>query len=457
MTQNLIICNIFSLVIFLIFILINFLNIRILTYFTLLIIYFPIHLRFMGRDAITTGTLFIFILYLKYLIVSFDKKKIVFDKIDLWIYLLIICGSISLILVWISGLLGGDEFKHAIRVYFNFLGAMLFFLIIINYKHDKSNFSYEIYNNHIETLLTLFIGLTILHFLISISIMYFPSLNSIFNIFYERDVDALEFAREGRNEIARIRSFVFTPESYGEYIATLCPIILYKIFKTKNILWVLSFLILSLCITLSVTRSGIVLFGISTIFILIYYLRHNFYRSLLLLYLFSAIIFFVICISPIFLIGISERFSLAREAYISTGNFFEIINRSDVFYTAWDQTISNLSLFGNFITSFRYHNLFLTILHQFGIIGAIIFFGVLIYPLFRLIKCYHSNVSVNDLLVFSCILSIIVFLINETKFEFNRHSSYQQICWGLFGTYYLISRNPKIKDQGCKKVYKNQD
>jgi hypothetical protein len=41
------------------------------------------------------------------------------------------------------------------------------------------------------------------------------------------------------------------------------------------------------------------------------------------------------------------------------------------------------------------------------------------------------------LLALACLLSLLCFLINELKFEFNRSDSYQQIVWIFFGIYYL--------------------
>ena len=161
----------------------------------------------MGRDAMTTGTACIFLLYFKYLIESLNEREFIKEKFDLWIYLLIIFGAISIIFPYWTGVLEKELIGRAVRQYLGFLSAILLFLIIKNHRNDNFQSNSEAYNDHIEKLLSLFLVLISLNILISISIKTFPSLGSAFSIFYSRDVDVIDFTRGGRDEIERISSF----------------------------------------------------------------------------------------------------------------------------------------------------------------------------------------------------------------------------------------------------------
>jgi len=116
------------------------------------------------------------------------------------------------------------------------------------------------------------------------------------------------------------------------------------------------------------------------------------------------------------------------------------MNRGGVFYRAWDLVVSNVTLFGKGISEFHFHNLYLTTIYQKGVLGMTLFFIVLLFPVISLAGAMNSHDHGNKELVFACMLSLFLFLINETKFEFIRHASYQQIWWGIIALYYLVSR-----------------
>ena len=412
------------------------LNIRLIGYITIVSLFFPIHILFMGRDAITTGTICIFVLYFKYLIEYFNARK---EKFNLWIYsLILLVGTSTIFVIWTGQ---KEQIGPAVRQYVEFCGALLFFIVIINYRSDNVESNPHYYNDYIEKLLSLFLLLVSLHILISISIKIFPSLGSAFSIFYSRDVDVIEFTRGGRDEIERISSFVFNYEYYGEILAALCPLVLYKIYRFRNPIWLLCLLLFSIGEILAVTRSGIILFMIGVVISLLYHFKEKLGKTLVLSCSFLTVLATIISLFPSILADVFLRFKDATEVYRSTGNVFDTINRGG-FPDIWDYVSSNLTLFGHDMVRVDFHNLFLTSLHQMGILGMSLFFVVLLYPAARLIKAIHNEASANKTLIFSCILSTALFLLNETKVEFTRGASYQQIWWGLFATYYLVSKSP---------------
>jgi O-antigen ligase len=130
----------------------------------------------------------------------------------------------------------------------------------------------------------------------------------------------------------------------------------------------------------------------------------------------------------------------------------EAVNRN-FFPIVFDKVIKNITFFGagQPLIEIRnglyrqFHNLYLTLIYHRGVIGAILFLFILFYSLINLIKSYQKQLSQNHkLLTVSCIISFLVFFINEFKFEFTRHASYQQICWALFALFQLIALQNKL-------------
>ncbi|RJP92367.1 MAG: hypothetical protein C4518_06855 [Desulfobacteraceae bacterium] len=417
-------------------------RIRHFIYITLVFIFFPIHLAFMSNDAITTGTICIFLLFLKYLTDCFFKRRFIKDAYDWWVYLLIIFGALSIIWPYATGTLEQTEIGRAVRLFFGFLGAMLLFLVIKNAYGQNALPDALSFEDHMETLLTLILTLVGCHILIAVIVKYFPSFGAVFNPFLSRDHEIMDIY--GRGGIERIGTFVFTYEALAEILAALVPVVVYKIFHQRTMAWFTCFLLFSAGILLTATRSGIMLFVTGVILSTLFYAARNFRKSYALVFLTSSLLMFLVFFYPSVFADVTYRFSEAGGTYSQGGTFIEVINREGVFTQAWNETVSHLSFVGNGVTEFHFHNLFLTTLHQKGIIGVTLFFIVFLWPLISLIQLYRSGATHRQPLIFACALSITLLLINETKYEFTRSASYQQIWWGIIATYLLISRTPSI-------------
>ena len=320
-----------------------------------------------------------------------------------------------------------------------FFSSLLLFLIIKNSIGNIEASNSKSYSDHIEKMLSLFLILVAVHILISVTIKFFPPLGSAFKPFLSRNVDILDI--HGRGGIERISSFMMTPEIYGEIIALLCPVVMYKIFKFKKSIWDICLLIYGIGMIFSVTRSGIVLLALGMFFSMRYYSKFNIGKVITISYILMMSIIIIIFINPSFFGDVVQRFQSAIEIQTSGGEIYETINRK-IFLEAWETVTSNITLFGNGITEYNFHNLLLTTVHKNGIIGASLFFAVLLYPFIKLIKSYKVNMPRDKTIIFTCILSLVLFFINEIKFEFYRGSGYDQICWGLFAIYYLVSKYP---------------
>jgi len=413
------------------------LNLRQLTYFTIILVFFPVHIQFMGKDAIATGTVCIFFLFGKYLTDSFLKRKFIKETYDYWIYGLILLSAFAFFWPFLAGSSNSAELGPAVRYWFNFLGAMLLFLVIKNARDPAIPLS-----AHVEKLLSLYIILVFSHVIISLSIKFFPTFGAAFTPFLARDLDTLTIYDKGG--IGRIRSFTFGYEAFGEILAFLSPIVIYKVFQEKKFLWYFCLIGFGFGVLFTATRSGIMLFGAGLMLSLMFYFKSRMGRAVAISYFLILLIFSGISFYPPLFEDLTYRFSLTAKAYNSGENFIDIINRGEVFPYAWDVTVSTLSWIGNGFaeTKYHFHNLFLTVLFRKGIIGTLLFFGVLLYPAVCLVKLYRSGEardSAHDSLVLLCLFSLILFFTNEFKYEFIRQSVYQQICWGIFATYYLVS------------------
>lgn len=418
-----------------------------LTYLTLVFIFFPIFIPFLGKDAVTTGTIAIFILYLKYLGIAFFKHNVTKEPYDYWIYLLIFLGGVSVIMPYAYGNLDAGQLVKGIKYYLGFSAALLFFTIIKNFDETSDAKKGVSTADHIEKMLNFFLVMISIHVLLAIAFKIVPSIEAAMSVFYPRTSESVDIALTGVDAINRIQTFVLTPESFGECLAVVSPIILYKIFKASNLLWIGCFVTICAGEVMAVTRSGIVLFFFGCFFSVMFHLREKPGKSVALSLLCIVGFLLTLVLIPSIYRDLITRFSMATETYKSGGSFIEVINRPR-FVTAWQATLTDLTFFGNGIAPANFHNIIMTNIYKLGIIGSMVFFGVFLYPLFCLINAYNNPATGNKALVFSCILSMTLFLINETKYEFTRNSSYQQICWGLIATYYLSSRLLNRKKEG---------
>jgi hypothetical protein len=425
-------------------------NISKMTYYVIISIFFPIYIQLIGKDALTTGTLFVFILYIAYITEGVKNGTSFYTKCDLLVYALLIIGLLSTAVAMRNGFLESIQHGPAIRQYVSFVSSLLFFVVLKN--HGLTERKYALSNNafdaHIENLLSLFILLISMQVVFSIIANYFPPFESFLSLFGGHPSDSLidvpQLDLLGTE--SRASTKVVTPEQFGEILAFLSPIVVYKVIKHNSHLWILCLIIFILGVLLSITRSGIILFITGVSVTLLYSLKENFRKTFLVIcgLFFTSLL--IILAFPSIIEPVLIRFNLAKEAYSSSGGVFSTINR-DNFPEFMDYVIMHISLFGNSLYRNDFHNLYMTILHQLGIVGSVTFFSILLLPFLKLLIRFFDNDTIkNELLIFSCIVSMLIFLVNEFKYEFNREASYQQMCWGIFAIYYLVATNNKNKE-----------
>ena len=415
-------------------------------YLTIISIFFPVYIRMFGQDAFTSGTVLVYLLFLKFLIKMYRSGSLLKERFDLSIYFLLLCAGVSTILPLWAGTTREWNFGAAVRQYTGFSSGLLLFLILKNLGNFRSNKEKAYDCEFIDRLLNLFIILGGAHIIISIILLYFPSLGSMFKWFLRRGMSVAEIVPFKTSDGTRLRNFLFTPEMYGEYIAIITPLVFYKLFHRNNVLWLILLLVLFIGVVLSNTRSGMVLAGIGVVACLFFKSGIRFRQVVMVGSVCIAAVFLFFVYGEPYSDNVILRFVTAFDTFRSSGDIFHTINR-DFFPIILGRVFRDLSWFGNSLVRVDYHNLLLTTIFQLGFIGCCLFFLVIFYTPFRLFRRFFASEGNGKYLAFVCIVSFVVFLMNETKFEFTRKASYQQICWALFGTFCLVAKGIDVKGE----------
>lgn len=399
---------------------------------TVLMIFFPApNLQLFGRDALTTGTMLIFFMFACYLVVGVQEGRLLKDTYDGMIWLLLLCGLISTIAGLKGGYVRGDDVGPAVRQYVTFISALGFFLILKN-SRTAEHFP--------EKMLNWFLVLISVHVIISLAIRRFPGLDAYLQVFYAREQESMYV----HGSIERGRSILFSPEQFGEILGAMSPLVTYRALKEKRVLWYACLGLFAIGLVLSATRSGIVLAVLGVSLVLAYHIREHFMKVAALAGSGLIVLLVVVFYAPDLLGDVYERFTMAKGAYASGGNLSTTINRDD-FPQIWQEVMRSLSPFGHSLLRVDYHNLLFTTFQQMGYIGSLLFFWVLLYPGVLLFRAYFYGSRRNRGLIFSCLLALGLFLVNEMKFEFTRVTGYQQVWWALLALFYLIARTSLLQ------------
>jgi len=407
---------------------------------TIFLLFFPIWVRFQGKDAITTGSIAIILSFFVFLIHALLTKKVKFHFLIIML-LLIIVATIS------ANSISPQFLGPSFRGYAQFVCALLAFFMVTNHYYDLPLYKRQ---KGIESILSYIIVLFVIQVIIGTILYYYPSFGYYLKIFTTRTEDV--FATPIASGVKRLHGIIVAQETFGEILAMLMPLVLYKIIKKE---WPYYFVygIFAVGVVLSATRSSIFLFFVgSLIFIIINWKLVKLPAWLIPLYIITlaAIIFYFYtphAFDPIF-----NRFTLFFDLYEKTRSITIAIDRKTLWDIAVQEVFTKLNLFGHGMITvianqqFSIHNLFLTVLFQMGIVGFVLFFGLMGKIFISLITSlkYIQNPYDRCLLI-SSIISLVIFLLSEMKCEFNRGSSYQQIVWILLGIYYLAAMTLREK------------
>ncbi|MEW6443887.1 MAG: hypothetical protein AB1640_23325 [bacterium] len=415
-------------------------SLRTAAYITIGSIFFPLYVGALGRDVVTSTTLFILIVYGKHFIRSYNRPR---SALDVFVFLLLLSGTVSAVLSVVSVYPDVFRMGYSVRHYLGFASAILLFLLLEDSGRAAHEPAAASRGPRVNTVLSLVLILTAVHVVISIGVKYVPSLGSAFALFVPKGE---VFDIPGRGSIERMGSFALGgAENYGELLAVLAPIVVYKMFSGR-LWWGLCLMLFALGEIFSVTRSGILLMAAGTFIAILVHGRSNAMRFAGLAYVLTGALLGLVFLLPGVVGDMTERFGLALQTYDSTGDFFEAINRAEL-PRRWEDLCSELSLFGRgFVpTPFghgpvHFHNLVLTTLYRLGAVGCFLFLLVAAWPAGRLMRRLAAGRRMHAPLAFSCLLSMALLGVNEMKFEFTREAPYQQLIWALLGVFASIGQ-----------------
>ena len=426
-----------------------------LIYLVITAIFFPIYIQFQGRDAITTGGLatmvLAFVFFIRHLLLR--EGRTVFKFL---LFSLTVIGLISTFSVM-------PEFRDkSIRHFVEFFIGLLLFFITCNYYRNITS-SDEDRSSRLDELVGFLLMMVAVQISIGLLVYFYPPSGKAFVLFVTRVENNLVTPFEWVEGVKRLRCLIGGGEELGELLAVLLPLLLYKTLFNhgSRFYYIILFLLYCLGILLTATRSAILLSLLSTFVFLVWNYRNiRLPKILALIYFFAFLIGATLYFSPAFynlFVKVMLRFNVISETYAKTAQFSAVMNRQSTWEYAIQAVWPNLNLFGNGMLTilngkpFNFHNLYLTLIYKFGIIGVIIHIALFLYILVSLIRFvrHEHNDSISSL-ASSCIISFSVFLINEIKFEFNRGASYQQIIWVLFAIYWLAANQVQIPTDNNK-------
>ncbi len=410
---------------------------------------FPITLQVSGKDAITTSTILIFV-YISWLfLMSGTKvfKGISRDAVALISFALVMIAFINTVFV-VEALYKASALRSSI----SFLSAVFLYVIVTNYRSITLQ---SITHDQKTTLvIDLLIGAVVIQLMIGIAVMLLPDIQDYLSVFFRREQDSLALRIGEGYKISRIATVIFGAEQIGEVVAISYPIVLCKYLFSigrKKLLYAVYLLTLLIGLVLSGTRSGIVL--VLSITILFYFMRVPVKISKekwILVGVGLGVLVLSLLLIPQVYATIIERMMYALDKANTGSEYIEVMNRT----LAWDEamrvTSDKLNILGNGplqavrmnLASINFHNLYFTIVFQYGLLGALLFVILILIVLSGLINTYQNTTSYdNKMLAFAAILSFLSFLVNEVKFEFNREVTYQQVVYCYLALYVLISRS----------------
>ncbi len=412
---------------------------------TITAVFFPIYVQFHGRDAITTGSIAIVLSFSIYIISGLITRHITF-RLGVMLFTLTMIGFISQFSA--SPELWSQSFRHFVA----FVSSLMLFFIVINYYSQISEYNRF---DAINKLILFVLILCAVQIVIGIILYFYPPFGKALSIFTTRTDDILTTPFAGAK---RLQSIMTGWEEFGEFIAVLAPFLFYFIIKSGGKIYSLFLLMLFIAgAILTATRSAIILFVFAGFVFLIWnrhFIRIN--KLLISAYIFGIFILILVYIFPT-AVDVWDaaivRFDVFSETYAKTKSIVAAIDRQGTWDYAKMVVWPNLNLFGNsLVTPGNFHNLYLTLIYQFGVIGITAFLSFFVYISIRLLISVKMTVDpIMKCLASACILSFAVFLVNEIKFEFNRGSSYQQIIWFIFSIYWLVSQLVKMYIQTISK------
>ncbi len=330
-------------------------------------------------------------------------------------------------------------YSTAIKRAFTITGAVILFIMITSFISKLDNNSKM---NFLLKLLKLVLILLMIEVIYGLISLIYPNILNITFLFTGGE------PREsyGSEYFIRLTGIFLTPESAGEILATILPLNFAIYIYSKDRTFLFSAIVTLTGLMLTLTRSAIFLGLIGLIFFAIIGLRGKYRMKIVyfvsFIFLVSPIILFLF---PSLLQDIVYRFNITLDNFFISGLTLDTINRG-MFENAYFYVLNNINVLGHGMVTIvptgvlHLHNLYLTLLFQLGIIGLILFLFFLLQVFVVNIKALKKikNDKNKKMIIVAILIGLMVFCLNEFKFEFMRHSSYQYLTFVILSIFYNI-------------------
>lgn len=399
--------------------------------------FFPVLVSVAGRDAFSTATFLILLTALFYL-----WRMVLCFREEPWPPLL--GWALPLLAIALGGTLAaprshwGLEMRHLL----NLAAGLALLLMLV----QAPKFTEIPAAKLARAVLIWVLILTVFQVLLGLAAFYLPHTADWFRLFLNRTQEELSISANQYNDIVRLQTLVLSAEALGELLAMLMPLALYFALTGRSRWW-LAVGALWIGLFYANTRSGLLLAGFATAIIVPIWLprmrlRDGFMFCVLAPLAAGLFLAWKPEVGRAVLIHLDQAWQIAQEG----GHWIEVVNREDVWPDSWHTVLHFMNLFGNGPApaiglgraEFQMHSLYMTLLYQYGWVGALWYLCLFPALFFRLMRPGRDRAF-----RLICALSLSLFLINEIKYEFNRHDSYQQIIWALLAAFWLAGQPEK--------------
>jgi len=417
----------------------------------LVLIFYPYTFQFSGFDAITTGSAVIVLITCLFILSIFINGRR-YRKLFVFWFILFSCSTVSTLSIDF----GSEYFGTSFRRYVQFVTAISIMWVIAN---SISRWSPDVILESCEKLLWWILLLHASHVIIALVVYIKPEIGSLFSIFMTKERVIYEIPVI--DHVTRLATLIMMPEAAGEMVVLVGPTALYFWMKRRDLTSILILGLITISVLLTVTRSTILLYMLAQgTYLFFSWQKIKRKQKNAMLMLLAAMPVLLILTSSLWLEPLILRMDLASSKFDENTSLIEAINRSNVWYAAFDGMLSNLSFFGNGMISIvngrslNFHSLYLTTIHQLGAIGGATFLGLLFYIL---TKAYSSTKIMKKYqmpeyaLQRALVIGIALLYVNQIKYEFIRHSSYQQLVMIILAISYVLSWSAK------KRIYLAQN
>ncbi len=398
----------------------------------------PVSVPLLGKDGGTVTTFLVFFAVFTTLVdAALRRVELRFRPVEIAIYLLALVGLASF------GTKSPELVFGSVRPYYIFLSGLCLFWLIVKSAPPEPD-------RRMSYAMRLLDGLFVvaaIQVAVGLLVYFVPPTGAAFTFFLPTQQDGLH-ARVTDENIRRLTTLITGPEPTGEMLAMLAPLVLCRYFDSGRAAYLWLYLAMACAEVLTATRSTNALFALASLMVIYAHsTRARASKVLTLLTVAGAGALVVVVLRPDFGDSLLTRLAGTRFEIGDAAEIGASLNRASVWAAAVED-LAGLPPFGHGFARVRsdgdspvnFHSLYLTTLYQLGWLGAPVLWALLAMILVKLARRARRGKEPRIRAVCFCsFVALALFLVNEIKYEFNRHQPYMQFCWVLLALFYLLA------------------